>query len=117
MSTKKRIAKFLRKEAEKLAPEQYQAFHRYFKMEYHKDGDQAYPVYGEIGTHEVNHGRRLKKLYQKYGKAGVDKYFNDRGFKLVSKDESNNTAIKQREPRGSGDSQDIISEETQGTDS
>lgn len=111
MSTKKRIAKFLRKEAEKLAPEQYQAFHRYFKMEYHKDGDQAYPVYGEIGHHEVNHGRRLKKLYQKYGKAGVDKYFNDRGFKLVSKDEYNNEANERLSLGGRGDSQSSISEE------
>lgn len=89
MSNKKKIAKILRQEAAKLAPEQYQAFHRYFKMEYHKDGDQAYPVYGEIGVHEVNHGRRLKRLFKKHGKEGVDKYFNDRGYKLIPKDESN----------------------------
>lgn len=87
MGNKKKIAKFLRKEAEKLPLETYKAFHKYSTIQYHKDGDQAYPVYGEMEHHKVNHARRLKRLYQKYGKAGVDKYFNDRGFKLVPKDD------------------------------
>jgi len=89
MGNKKKIAKFLREEGKKLTPEVYQAFHRYNTMEYHQDGDQAYPVYGEIGHHNVNHGRRLKKIYQKEGIKGVNKYFEDRGFKLISKNEPN----------------------------
>lgn len=87
MGTKKKIAKFLREEGKKLPPEEYTAYHKYFKIEFHKDGDQAYPVYGELGKHPVNHGRRLKRLYKKHGKKAVDEYFNQRGFKLVPKDE------------------------------
>ena len=87
MSNKKKIAKFLRVEAAKLPPEEYQAYHKYWKMEYHQDGDQAYPVYGEIGTHKVSHSRRLRRLYYKHGIEAVNKYFSDRGFKLIPKDE------------------------------
>mgnify|MGYP001617911213 CR=1 FL=1 len=90
MGSKKKIAKFLRIEAAKLPGEEYKAYHKYWKMEYHQDGDQAYPVYGEIGKHKVNHARRLKRLYIKHGKEAVSKYFSDRGFLLVPKDESHN---------------------------
>ena len=88
MSNKKKVAKFLRQEAAKLAPEEYKAYHKYFKMEYHQDGDQAYPVYGEIGTHAVNHSRRLKRIFNKEGIEGVNRYFEARGFKLIKKSES-----------------------------
>lgn len=90
MSNKKKIAKFLRIEAAKLPPEEYTAYHKYFKMEYHMDGEQAIPVYGEMRKHPVQHWRRLKRLYFKHGKEAVSKYFSDRGFKLIPKDESNN---------------------------
>lgn len=94
MGNKKKIAKFLREEAKKLPPEEYTAYHKYFQVQFHKDGDQAYPVYGELGKHPVNHARRLKRLFIKGGKKLVDQYFNDRGFKLVPKDASDIQTIE-----------------------
>jgi len=90
VGNKKKIAKFLREEGKKLPDEEYTAFHRYSTIQYHQDGDQAYPVYGEMEKHKVNHGRRLKRLFKKHGKPAVDSYFEKRGFKLVNKEEFNN---------------------------
>jgi len=107
MGTKKKIAKFLRQEAAKLPLELYKAYHKYSTIQYHKDGDQAYPVYGEVESHKVNHARRLKRLYKKHGKEGIDKYFGDRGFKLIPKDEfrEDTGPDNEHQPRGQGDSQ------------
>ncbi len=63
-------------------------------MEYHMDGEQAIPVYGEMEKHKVQHWRRLKRLYFKHGKEAVEQYFNSRGFKLIPKDEPNNQATE-----------------------
>lgn len=98
MGNKKKLAAFFRKEAAKLAPETYKAYHKYSTVQYHKDGDQAYPVYGEIGTHEVNHARRLKRIYEKEGLDGVTKYFEARGFRLEKKEDGqpeDNSSIKE----------------------
>lgn len=89
MATKKKLAKFFRREAAKLPPETYKAYHKYSTIQFHQDGDQAYPVYGEMKEHLVNHSRRLKRLFKRYGKQAVDEYFNKRGFKLVSQEEYN----------------------------
>jgi hypothetical protein len=86
MGNKKKISKFFRTEAAKLAPETYEAYHKYPTIQYHMDGEQAIPVFGEMELCKVNHARRLRKLYKKHGKEAVDKYFNDRGFKLVPKE-------------------------------
>lgn len=107
MGTKKKIAKFLRQEAAKLPPELYKAYHKYSTIQYHKDGDQAYPVYGEVESHKVNHARRLKRLYKKHGKEAIDKYFGDRGFKLIPKDglSEDSSPVTEQQSGGQRDSQ------------
>jgi len=86
MGNKKKIATFLREEAKKLPPEFYSAHQKYVEPQIMEHEGERKLVFGEIGKFPVNHGRRLKRIYTKYGKAGVDKYFSDRGFKLVSKE-------------------------------
>lgn len=91
MSNKKRIATWLKKQAEILPEETYIAYHKYNKPIWEKmeDGNIGL-VGGEAENHLVNHGRRLKRIFDREGKAGVDKYFEDRGFKLIKnkKDDS-----------------------------
>lgn len=86
MSNKKKIAKFLREEAKKLAPEQYTAYHKYYIPQKTEHEGKSIIVYGEMETHDVNHARRMRKIYQKEGVKGVNKYFEKRGFKLIPKD-------------------------------
>ena len=90
MGNKKKIARFLREEGKKLPLEVYEAYHKYLQPQRVEHEGEIKLVFGEVEKHKVNHGRRLKKLYQTYGKAGVDKYFSDRGFKLIPKNEEEN---------------------------
>lgn len=80
----KKVFKWLKDQSESLSKETYMAFHKYSKPMWEKmeDGN-IQPVYGEVENHPVNHGRRLKKIFKKEGKKGVDEYFKKRNFKLV----------------------------------
>ena len=80
----KKVFKWLKDQSEALPKETYTAFHKYSSPMWEKmeDGN-IQPVYGEAEEHPVNHGRRLKKIFKKVGKKGVDMYFKQRGFKLV----------------------------------
>lgn len=86
MGKRKSVITWLRKQSEVLPQETYLAFHKYFKPEWQKmeDGNIG-RVNGEAEHHPVNHARRLKRIFKKEGKKGVDKYFLDRGFKLIKK--------------------------------
>lgn len=81
---KKKIYKWLKDNAKVLPKETYLAFHKYSKPMWEKmeDGN-IERVFGEADHHPVNHGRRLKKIYNKEGRKGVDAYFLKRGFKLI----------------------------------
>jgi len=88
MSNKKKVSTWLKKQAEILPVETYIAFHKYYKPEWHKMEDGSIGlVGGEAENHPVNHSRRLKKIFKREGIKGVNKYFLDRGFKLVKKKE------------------------------
>lgn len=96
MGNKKKIAKFFREEGKKLEPEVYVAFHKFSEIRYVNTAEEGQPedvnpVMGYTMQHQVNHGRRLKRLYKKYGKKEVDKYFNQRGFTLVEREENRQT--------------------------
>ena len=85
MGSKKRIAKFFKKQAEVLESEEYTAFHKFNSikpMNVAEEGEEEniQMVAGYKMNHPVNHGRRLRKLFKKYGKTGIDAYFNERGF-------------------------------------
>lgn len=77
----------LKKEAEKLPPKEYEVFNKFYKPMYQdiegvihdKPGEEGEPkrrmVFGVVEKCLVNHKRRVKKAYQKFGMAAVDAYF------------------------------------------
>lgn len=71
----KHIIRILKKEAKKLPRETYFAIDLYAHPKM-VDGEWKR---GEISEHEVNHGRRVKKIYKKWGMTAVNAYFYVKG--------------------------------------
>lgn len=91
MSNKKKVYRWLKKQSEILPKDTYVAFHKYAvpQMDTNDKGEPML-VGGEAQRHQVNHARRLKRAFKKYGKEGVDAYFARYGFGLKPNQESQN---------------------------
>lgn len=99
----KRIIKLIKKEAKRiLPPETYFYVAKYAIPQQGEDG--KYRV-GEIAQNSVNHGRRLKRIYKRYGLAAVQAYFF---VKLESQ-------RKQQENEQKEDSSPVLPQEGAGT--
>lgn len=87
--SKKKVLKFLRKACEHLPEESYRAYHKYIKPRFEKDekGEQALRM-GYLEHHTVNHFRRVKRLYSKYGWTAVEIYFLQRGYTFSDRQEA-----------------------------
>ena len=67
----KQIIRLLKKESLKLEPKVYQALEKYHTP---RLVDGVYKI-GEVVACKVNHGRRVKKAYKKWGLDAVGAYF------------------------------------------
>lgn len=84
MATKKGIVKWIRKQCELLKPETYEAARKFYEPQIEKDEHgRKRIIAGDWVKFPVNHARRVKRIYKREGKEGVDRYFRKRGFKLV----------------------------------
>ena len=87
----KKWIRLLKREANKLPLETYTAAHKLLNIQFQdKDGnmynepapegeEKRKPVWRSIQEHPVNHGRRVKRYFKKYGMAAVDAYFYVKG--------------------------------------
>jgi len=81
------MIKILKREAKKIPLEEYPVFNKFYKPLFQdaegnlhnereeKDGSKRRMVFGVVEKYPVNHGRRVKKLFQQYGMPAVDAYF------------------------------------------
>ena len=87
MKTKRKVVlKQLKKFAESLPEDTYKAYHKYFtpKWEEDENGEEVLRL-GYLQDHPVNHGRRLKKMYDLFGMLGVQGYLHSYGYQLTDK--------------------------------
>jgi hypothetical protein len=73
----KKFLIWLRKECEKLPEKTYKAAHRYFQPILIEDPKEGEPKWmrGYIEDHKVNHYRRCKRMFKKYGIKAIHAYF------------------------------------------
>jgi len=83
----KHLIRLLKKEAKKLPEETYFAIDLFYKPQLLNGEFKR----GLIKEYKVNHGRRVKKLYKKYGIHAVNAYFYVKG-QLVQKEETKKDA-------------------------
>lgn len=79
----KTVFRWIRNEAKKLKPEFYAAAEKFHQAKLLKDGDGTVTGYQTAEVREdlpVNHYRRMKRAYKKYGIDAVHAYFGVRGF-------------------------------------
>jgi len=69
----KHIIRAIKKAAKKLPVREYYALEKYDRPKWNEE-EQKWRI-GEIVTHKVNHARRVKKAYKKYGIPAVNAYF------------------------------------------
>jgi hypothetical protein len=85
MTRKKKFLRWLRVQVKVLPAETYTAYPR--TMIYAEEKNLKLPPV--LDQHEeeypVNHFRRCKRLFKKYGWVEVSKYFLKRGFKMIDK--------------------------------
>ena len=73
----KKIIQLLKREAKKLPRDTYYAIETFGKPQFdEKSGEWKK---GIVVEHEVNHGRRVKKIYKKWGMPAVNAYFYVKG--------------------------------------
>lgn len=93
----KKVLTWLRKECEKLPSKTYKAAHKYSKpiLKEAEEGKDPRWILGYLDDHEVNHYRRCKKLFKKFGIEAVHAYFYIIGgmvpLKPQQNESSNNT--------------------------
>lgn len=83
----KHYIRLLKREAEKLPKETYSALHKLSQPRFQDKEGNLYeeqiegtrPVWKYIEEHVVNHARRVKKLFKRYGQNAVDAYFFVKG--------------------------------------
>lgn len=87
MATKKKYVKWIREKCKELPAEFYPVYNRYHRVMFEKtviDGeDKLVPVYGEVDKCPVNHTRRAKKMWNMYGRKGLEEYFAKYGVTLT----------------------------------
>jgi hypothetical protein len=72
--------------APQLPEDTYKAYHKYFtpRIEETEEGQKVLR-YGYLQDHVINHGRRLKKVYDTYGLMGIQGYLSIYGRTLIDK--------------------------------
>lgn len=82
---RKKVLRWLSRTASMLPEDTYKAFHKYASpmTAYNDDGTKTLHV-GYLGTHPINHKRRMKRLYDKYGLIAVDAYLRSYGFMITN---------------------------------
>lgn len=82
---RKTVLRQIKKWVEVLPAETYKAYHKYYspRLETDEQGKEVWRI-GYLADHPVNHYRRCKKTYDKYGLAGVDAYLRLYGYQLSS---------------------------------
>ncbi len=83
----KKIVQLLKREAKKLPEQTYFALEKYYKPRF-DDKSGEWKV-GEVVEHKINHGRRVKKIYKKWGMQAVNAYFYVKG-QLIQQKQSKN---------------------------
>lgn len=77
----KDIFKWIRQEGNKLPPDEYYAFHKYWPRTHFNEKKQQ--LIGEWGQHPVNHCRRLKRLWKRtHDFSLINEYFKKYGLQL-----------------------------------
>jgi hypothetical protein len=85
----KHFYRWIRKNAESLEPEVYDAHHK-IMIPSNIVGRAPIIMKDHKATeHDVNHYRRIKRLFKREGLMGVDGYFRSRGFNLMPKPNKN----------------------------
>lgn len=89
---KKEVLKWIKKESEKLPDMYYKAYHKYSHPAMEnvaEEGEEPnlQPILGYEQKHKVNHARRIKRVWKRYGIEEVNRYFNLYGFQLIEKEE------------------------------
>lgn len=83
MIKKKKLLKILKRESKKIAPKTYWAIDKYYQPVWEDDANGRFTFNGQRGEwktgiaveYPVNHYRRIKRAYNRYGWAAVRAYF------------------------------------------
>lgn len=84
---KKKIIQFIRDAVKALPEDTYKAYHKFIEPRFEDDENGEKMVrYGYLQDHPVNHRRRCRHMYEKYGMKGIDAYLQAYGFRLAQKE-------------------------------
>lgn len=82
--SKKKILKWIKTETDKLQPQFYTAYSKYFQPKVIEEDGQKFLQFAEPETFPVNHKRRAWRAYKRDGLVGITNYFQKYGYELTT---------------------------------
>jgi hypothetical protein len=86
---RKKLLRSLKLMAKSLPENTYKVYHKFYEPQEEID-ERGKKVlqFGYLSTHQVNHGRRLKKQYDLEGFLGVENYLRNYGYSMFPQPET-----------------------------